>query len=168
MSPQDTDHQHHLRIRRILEGRIVPSLIQLSGESRTDVHGFGGREAMVDAMIAFALQGREDQAMSEMRALHAAGWSVAALQVDLLVPTAAKLGDLWASDILSFVDVTLAVATLQRLMHTVWDTLAAEKEPRNGLRIAIFPDPGAEHIFGAVMAMASPLGKRSTSCAVRP
>ncbi|MEO0913993.1 MAG: cobalamin-dependent protein, partial [Pseudomonadota bacterium] len=95
----------------------------------------------------------EDQAKAEIRSLAGRGISFERLQLGLLAPAARKIGVLWEKDELSFVDVNLAVGTLQRLMHFI--ALDLYKEPLFGMApktVCIFPEPGAQHIMGASMA----------------
>lgn len=106
-----------------------------------------------DALMAMALQGREEEARDELRQLFDGGLAPGDMELGLLAPAAEKLGVLWENDSLSFVDVTIATGTLQRLMHFVSVDLAGA--PLLGAKaraILVFPEPGAEHIFGAGMA----------------
>lgn len=145
--------QHLLRIRRILERKIVPSLVLDPAQIIPAGTGRENDAGQADALVAMALQGREDQARAELRALHSAGATYEHLQLGLLANAAERLGALWDSDSVSFVDVTIATGTLQRLMHFV--TIDLDKGPLPGATprsILIFPEPGSEHTFGAAMA----------------
>lgn len=140
------------RLRRILERKIVPSLvidpavITLAGEMSA------AQEDQADAMMAMALQGREMEAREDLTALARAGASFAQLQLGLLAPAADRLGKLWESDTLSYVDVTIATGTLQRLMQFVALDLHAPPLITSARSICLFPEPDATHIFGASMA----------------
>ncbi|WP_171326288.1 cobalamin B12-binding domain-containing protein [Halovulum dunhuangense] len=125
---------------------LDPALILPSGRKS------GQDEGLSDTMVAMVLQGREDQARSEIRALHRGGMSFEQLQLGLLAPAVKKLGALWDNDNVSFVDVTVAVGTLQRLMHFV--SVELEGAPimlANPRSICIFPEPGAIHTFGPAL-----------------
>jgi len=126
---------------------LDPSGVIPSRNAHTD------REGQSDALVAMALQGREEQARSELRGMFDAGMPVEDLKIGLLAPAARKLGVLWESDSVSFVDVTIATGTLQRLMHFVALELDAPPFVSDTARsILLFPEPGAEHTFGAAMA----------------
>ncbi|WP_112324021.1 cobalamin B12-binding domain-containing protein [Oceanibium sediminis] len=145
--------RHLLRIRRILERKIVPSLALDPAQIIPTGTGGNNHEGQADALVAMALQGRIDQAKSELRALHEAGTPYEHLQLGLLATAAERLGALWETDNLSFVDVTIATGTLQRLMHFI--AIDLDKGPLLAGRtrsILIFPEPGAEHTFGAATA----------------
>ncbi len=142
-----------LRIRRILERRIMPSLILDPSGVIPSRSALSDREGQSDALVAMALQGREEQARSELKDMFDAGMPVEDLKIGLLAPAARKLGVLWESDSVSFVDVTIATGTLQRLMHFVALELDAPPLITDSARsILLFPEPGAEHTFGAAMA----------------
>ncbi|MEO1274819.1 MAG: hypothetical protein AAFV96_05300, partial [Pseudomonadota bacterium] len=56
-------------------------------------------------------------------------------------------------DALGFADVTIATGLLQSLMHRLWDDSAhPPTHLTEGRRILMFPDPGADHLFGISMA----------------
>lgn len=141
------------RIRRILEKKVVPSLVIPTQSVIQPTDRWHRDEGAADALVALAIQGREDQARLEMRELAEGGMSFERMQLGLLARAAQKIGTLWEEDNLSFVDATLAVGTLQRLMHFV--SLDLHREPLFGMApksICLFPEPGAKHIFGVSMA----------------
>lgn len=141
------------RIRRILEQKIVPGLVIPTQSVLQPTERGGTNEGEVDALARLAIQGREDEARQEMRRLAGEGMTFEGMQLGLLARAATKIGALWDNDSLSFVDVTLAVGTLQRLMHFV--SLDLHREPPFGVApksICLFPEPGAKHIFGVAMA----------------
>ncbi len=147
------ERRHWPRIRQIIEQKIVPSLVVPTQSVMEPTDRWHAEDEASDAMVALALQGREDQAKENIRALSEKGVSFERLQLGLLAPAAKKIGVLWEEDNLSFVDVNLAVGTLQRLMHFI--ALDLHKEPLFGMSpksICIFPEPGAQHILGASMA----------------
>jgi methylmalonyl-CoA mutase cobalamin-binding subunit len=152
----DDSKRHLVRIRRILERKIVPSLLLEPSDIIPGGDIGEDRDGQSDVLVAMALQGREEQARAEMRTLQQRGLSFDQIQLGLLAPAAEKLGALWDDDSLSFVDVTIATGTLQRLMHFVSIDLfgppflgPTAERPRS---ICLFPEPGAEHTLGAAMA----------------
>ena len=86
-------------------------------------------------------------AASFFHKLRAQGISLDELHSKLLGPTAAHLGDLWDLDRIDFVDVTLGVARLQRLVITfegLDEVLAGEVRKS----IMIVGAPGEQHSLG--------------------
>lgn len=153
IAPGDVRH-HHLRIRRILERRITPSLILDPSKEIPSGGAADNGQGQSDALVAMALQGREAQARAELRALYEDGMGFDRMQLGLLAPAADKLGALWENDSLSFVDVTIATGTLQRLMHFVaidLETMPPMGEPKRAMLMV--QEPGAEHTMGASMAV---------------
>ncbi len=75
--------------------------------------------------------------------------------LELLGPAARKLGRLWEEDVLSFVEVTIAMTRLQQLIRVYGPTLAPEYDPdQTPRRIFISAVPGEMHTFGASVAEA--------------
>jgi len=141
------------RIRRILKQKVIPSLVLPSDTILPVIDDAPQCDRHSDALVALTLQGREEQARSELRDLVDGGMAFSDVHLGLLSPAAEKLGRLWDSDSVSFVDVTIAVGTLQRLMRFV--SLDLDRDLLIGApqrSILIFPEPGAEHTFGAAMA----------------
>ncbi|MEO0386363.1 MAG: cobalamin-dependent protein [Pseudomonadota bacterium] len=141
------------RLKRILEHKILPSLTIPTQSVLQPSETWDAEDDASDTLVALAVQGREDQARREIREMAEGGLSFERLQLGLLARAAQKIGVLWEHDSLSFVEATLAVGTLQRLMHFV--SLDLHREPVFGMTpksICLFPEPGARHIFGVSMA----------------
>jgi methanogenic corrinoid protein MtbC1 len=67
--------------------------------------------------------------------------------LDLFGPAARYLGEMWCSDDASFLDVTLGMSRLQRLMRQF---RLAETGPEQGTAL-LLPVPGEQHVFGVRM-----------------
>lgn len=78
------------------------------------------------------------------------GVPVETVLLDLLAPTAQRLGQMWVDDDLTFTDVTVGLCTLQNLLRSV---TAGEPEPEAVVdgRILIAATPGEQHTFGVLM-----------------
>ena len=85
-----------------------------------------------------------------MLVLRDRGLSTDTLFLDLLEPTARVLGEMWDRDECDFIDVTLGIARLQKLLAIFNDTytLAALDERRH---ILMAMTPGNQHSFGVTM-----------------
>jgi len=84
--------------------------------------------------------------------MRANGATAENVYVDLLTPTARRMGDLWVADLCSFADVTLGLLRLQNLMRTLSPTFQSEKARQwHGRQVLLLPQPGEQHTFGLLM-----------------
>jgi methanogenic corrinoid protein MtbC1 len=84
--------------------------------------------------------------------LRAAGVSLEALFLDLLAPTARRLGKLWEDDRIDFMRVTEALLRLQLVLRELAPEFARELSHGGGAsgpRILVAAAPGETHRFGA-------------------
>ena len=93
-------------------------------------------------------------ATSFVASLQAGGSSVETLYLDLLAPSARRLGEMWTEDVCSFVDVTVALGRLQHVLHDLSPAFhtGARIFPR-GRRVVLVPAPGDQHTFGLAMVV---------------
>lgn len=82
----------------------------------------------------------------------ARGVTIDSVFVDLLAPSARRLGQLWEDDSCDFIDVTMGLWRLQEVMREIAIRGLAEHSLRQKSRSALFsPIPGDQHSFGALM-----------------
>ncbi|HWA57083.1 MAG TPA: cobalamin B12-binding domain-containing protein [Gemmatimonadales bacterium] len=87
-----------------------------------------------------------------VRDLIAGGASPDQLMMELFAPTARQLGRMWETDECSFVEVTVAVARLQQLVHVASEALRLSPGPRPALgRALVAWVPGEQHSLGLTM-----------------
>ena len=142
---------------RVVEAEVVPRL--LLGQRAAAGRGGGtagpeeapGPEDVV-ALVALVLTGDAATALRFVEALRARGVPLDRLYLELLAPTARRLGQLWLEDLCSFADVTLALGRLQQVLRE----LSPAFVPAGGLhdhrrRAVLVPMPGEQHTFGLVM-----------------
>jgi methanogenic corrinoid protein MtbC1 len=130
----------------------------LSQSGRT---GFGsmvtdklpGMRPTHEEMLSFcdAVLSPDDAAPMRMIAqLRARGFGLESLLLNLMTPTARRLGDLWTSDALSFTDVTVALSRMQSLVRSL--SLGHDHNPALSSPTVMFlPTPGEQHTFGVMM-----------------
>lgn len=108
-----------------------------------DVFGFVGQ-----------ILGSDDQAASDtVRSLIDRGVAVDGIYLDLLAPAARQLGLLWEDDECSFIDVTLGMGRLQRIIRDlshVFQTESPDKSPPLG-HVLLTCLPGEQHTLGLIM-----------------
>jgi methanogenic corrinoid protein MtbC1 len=138
---------------KVVERHVLPRLV-LRTPALIVPRRFGdGLSDSVPALAEYALASDDRGSEDLLDRLRREGMSFVQLQLGLLAPTARRLNDLWMTDDVSFVDVTLAAGNLQRLMRFVALDLMPMAQPRPRRRtILVAPAPGETHVFGASMA----------------
>ena len=140
-------------IRQAVEADIIPRLVM--GHDRHS--GPPANLAVADSeVLGFVkvLLGHDDEATvsAHVAALQAKGVSVEDIYLHLFQPAARHIGELWCDDLCTFVDVTLAVGMLQRLMRTLGPMFHRDGRTADSARQAlIVPLPGDQHTFGLAM-----------------
>lgn len=137
---------------RMIESEIIPRLMLAHGAAvreREAPPAQGGVNARsLDVFARMAATSDTATLVAFVEALMRGGLSLEAVYVDLLIPTARRLGDDWVDDSISFTDVTLGLSRMQQVVRTLgW------KAPATGgggdVRTAYFiPSPGEQHTFG--------------------
>jgi methanogenic corrinoid protein MtbC1 len=82
-----------------------------------DLSDSGPSEDQIAALVEAVLAPGEDRASNLVRQLVESGMPVETLYLDLLAPTATRLGEMWEGDSCDFMDVTIALGRLQRTLH---------------------------------------------------
>ncbi len=108
-----------------------------------------------DLVIAFAdtlLRGEAEPAAGMIAALFAEGVSAETICIELMAGAARHLGELWAQDICTFTDVTIATSVMQMLLRDVTARLSttALVSPATGSALLV-QTPGEQHSFGVAM-----------------
>ena len=153
-----TDGNRDARLVRAVEAEVVPRLLMAHrganmatpqpstpapGEMRAD---------LVSRMSDLVRFGHEGQALQLASDLRRDGVSMERVFLDLLAPTARRLGDLWDEDDASFADVTMGLWRLQQLMRELSPVFQAESTRHVTDRKALLaPVPGELHVFGVSM-----------------
>ena len=140
-----------------LEAEIIPRLILAH---RKD----GGRRAIQPLSMASVtpsdfksffeviLCDRVDDALSLVVALTARGVPVESIMLDLLAPTAAKLGAMWEEDNVDFLAVTISLGRLQQVLRHISGTsqsVSSAGAPCH--KVLLSAVPGETHIFSLLL-----------------
>lgn len=144
---------------RTIETQIIPRLLLAhchhdSGaayESRPLPHT---GPAEVATLTDIVLGRRPGSAAEFMRARRAEGVEIESLYLDLLAPTAQRLGALWEADLCDFTEVTVGLWRLQQLVNE-YSSAFQRTEPRRRTtwRALLAPAPGSQHNFGLLMVV---------------
>ncbi len=151
------------RLARAIEGEVIPRLMLAHRTAQHCVEvpppvGVPLADGDVVAFTDVVLAADDEDALAFVQETLARGVAVETVFLDLLAPTARRLGELWTADKVPFTDVTLGLGRLQRVLRDVsagfnpQGAVADVGEPAEGeRRILLLPSPGEQHTFGLVM-----------------
>lgn len=93
-----------------------------------------------------------EPAYAHVERLLASGLPRETLFLEVLAPTARRLGELWQEDMCDFMDVTAGLARLQNILHELSPELLSPPTLTSVDRqILLAPAPGEQHTFGLSM-----------------
>ena len=102
--------------------------------------------------VDLVLGADEEAARQYVAGLLVRGVSVEAVYLDLLAPTAVRLGHMWESDEADFMEVTAALGRVQRALHeAALRASPAEPERAHDLCVLLSCLPGEQHTLGLSM-----------------
>lgn len=142
---------------RVISNEIVPRLLRLHTEVVPDaptvdalIEALRPSSTEIDALAHIVLGDDLEAAATYVTIMRDRGLSMEALYVELLEPTARHLGEMWDNDECDFIDVTIGVGRLQKLLAIFNDTYTL---PQLGTRrrVLMATTPGNQHSFGASM-----------------
>ena len=98
------------------------------------------------------VRGASDGAAAAMvRELVAGGVAVEAVYLDLLAPAARTLGEEWERDTCDFVEVTVALGRMQRVLRSLAATTAEERPEGAVGSVLLSTMPGEHHTLGLLI-----------------
>jgi MerR family transcriptional regulator, light-induced transcriptional regulator len=142
------------KLARMVSSQILPRLLHLHADDTVEVAPIAQMFALdagdIGGLADIVLGSDLEAAATYVVALRDRGLSMEKLFVELLEPTARHLGVLWDNDECDFIDVTLGVARLQKLLAIFNATheLPALDTKR---RVLMAAAPGNQHSFGGAM-----------------
>ena len=142
----------------LIEGQIIPRLMLAHGVE-ADPAPFGRIGQIdqddVDTLVPLALACDAGDVLAQVEQVIARGLSFDAIMVELLAPTARRLGTMWEEDRCDFLEVTMGLWRLQEVVRELaqrfappFDRVAGADRPRRALFVAM---PGDQHHFGTAM-----------------
>lgn len=147
---RDSDNVIHL-----IEDRIIPQLLVAHSRERAAYAEEAHYELTaedVDAFATMTLAVEADELLRHVEAFMERGASPDAIFIDLLAPTARRLGAYWEEDRCDFVEVTMGLWRLQELMREVASHIPTVTAGITAQKSALFaPYPGDQHSFGTLM-----------------
>lgn len=143
-------------INSIIEGELIPRLMMAhsSGSQRSNTAGKSEIDpAAAERFSTLPLSLEASSLLEEVDAFLDDGISVEAVYLDLLAPSARRLGTMWEADECDFIDVTMGLWRLQEVMREISSRAPIRlKAPAPDAYRALFaPMPGDQHGFGAMI-----------------
>ena len=150
----DHDERRAL-IREAVEDEIIPRLASANGPHLTQDSQTAGNEAEVLRLADLLLSQADDiKVAAYLTSLHEAGATLEHLYLNVLQAAARHIGELWCADLCTFIDVTLAIATMRRMLQVFESGFQANQRPANAQRqVLLAPIPGEQHTFGLAMVI---------------
>jgi methanogenic corrinoid protein MtbC1 len=145
------------RVERTIENELVPRLLasHRAGPVPPALTTAIARELSERDVVEFVAAVRSaDDACAEqfINAVLAEGASVEAVYLDLLAPSARRLGEMWDNDECDFVEVTVSLGRMQRLLRDLSQVFLADashREPVGSVLLTCIP--GEQHTLGIIM-----------------
>jgi methanogenic corrinoid protein MtbC1 len=145
------------RLERLIQNELVPRLMtgHRVGPVSPGMMASASRvlsEADVATFVA-AVRSHDDHKAGEfVRSVLAEGASVESVYLDLLAPSARRLGTMWESDECDFVEVTVALGRMQRMLRDLSQVFLAESgHPEPVGNVLLTCVPGEQHTLGIIM-----------------
>ena len=142
------------RLVRTIETEIIPRLLlaHLEESCRPQSSGLPGLQpADIETFARIVIDPHRDATMDHIGHVRAFGHSLPVVFLDLLAPTARRLGDMWVEDLCSFTDVTIGLSRLQQALRELGSAFENEVRPEIRGRILLAAAPGEQHSFGLSM-----------------
>lgn len=149
--------ERQARLARAVADTVVPQIVRLHTEVLPEapaiehvVEALAPSAADVSALADIILGADLEVSVAYVLMMRDRGLSMDTLFIELLEPAARRLGALWDSDECDFIDVTLGVARLQKLLASFNDSHGSPAllTRRN---VLLCTTPGDQHSFGASM-----------------
>lgn len=145
------------RLERTIQNELVPRLMTSHrvGPVSPAMAAAAGRVLSEDDVLSFvtAVRSVDDARGAQfIRGVLSEGASVEAVYLDLLAPSARRLGAMWDNDECDFVEVTVALGRMQRLLRDLSQVFLAESghaEPVGNVLLTCVP--GEQHTLGIIM-----------------
>jgi MerR family transcriptional regulator, light-induced transcriptional regulator len=120
----------------------VPSVAALCADERPPPN-----EAEIEDFTRLAANGDVMQLLSFIETMATQGVSLDVILLQLLAPAARLLGEQWADDTRSYVEVTVGLSTIQQVVHMLSPSYAPTDLPQRGFVVLTSPQ-GEQHTLG--------------------
>ncbi|NJM33975.1 MAG: cobalamin B12-binding domain-containing protein [Rhodomicrobium sp.] len=143
------------RLEHVVEGEIIPRLMLMNRRFHLSGNSAAAADALelgehVEEFAQLILRQEAEIAATYLNVLRQQGVALDSLLLNLLAPTARRLGEMWEADTIDFVEVTIGVSRLQQLLHKLTFGVAGS-EDKPGPRVLLLPTPSEQHTFGLLV-----------------
>ena len=146
----DIPEFRYAKLSRIVAEHVLPHLVAMHEPPAASPPAVPIRADEIGNLAKLLLGPENDDAQNYILRLKDEGVSLDDLHAELLEPAARRLGELWEDDTVDFVDVTLGVSRLQRLVH-VFEGLDQIPGYDDKRRVLLACAPGEQHSLGSTI-----------------
>ena len=146
-----------VKLARLISNRVIPQLLRIHADVVPDappveevIKALAPSNADITDLADIILGSDLEAAVAYVVVLRERGLPMETLFVELLEPTARHLGEMWDRDECDFIDVTLGVARLQKLLAIFNNTHEVPSLDRRR-QVIMAMTPGDQHSFGVTM-----------------
>ena len=147
----------HAVLTRTVKDEVIPRLVLARRPQQATVAAVVSARpdsGQVERLVTMVLEGDQDEASAYVGAMSDNGTPTESLFLDLLTPTARRLGEMWEDDSCSFTDVTLGLIRLGNVMHLLSHAFSDDHASvRSGPSVLLAQVPGEQHGFGLAMVV---------------
>ena len=139
---------------RMIESEIIPRLMLSHSPVETASEAPAGASVgprTLDAFARMTLASEAHVLTGYVETLIQGGLTLEEVYVDLLIPTARRLGDDWNEDFISFTDVTIGLSRLQQVVRTLGHSIPTRDADEDARSAYFVPAPNEQHAFGLVI-----------------
>lgn len=142
---------------RTIEGEVIPRLVLAHRNGALPPLAFGLRPMLPDAstvaeLADLAIKHDATFLTTHVQQLRTRGLASESLYLNLLAPTARRLGEMWDDDRCDFATVTMALWRLQQVLRNLSSSFVGEADAAGESQRVIFASmPGEQHTFGLFM-----------------
>lgn len=149
--------QRQVNLARLISTKVIPQLLRLHAEVVPDtppvdqlIKALAPSNADITTLADIVLGSDLEAAVAYVMVLRERGLSMETLFVEVLEPTARMLGEMWDEDKCDFIDVTIGVSRLQKLLAIFNNShIVPALDSRRHVLMAM--TPGDQHYFGVTM-----------------
>lgn len=146
----DLPDLRYAKLSKIVAEHVLPQLVALHTPAPAPVPALSQRSLEIAELARLVMGPDGEEPANYVLKLKDEGVSLDDLHAELLEPTARLLGDLWNEDKADFVDVTIGVSRLQRLVH-VFEGLGQIPDYDEKRRVLLAATPGEQHSLGSTI-----------------